>query len=124
MSGIRRGCVVAFGITNPETGSEDLVVVAETRANDAKTRKRLASEVRKRVRSVIRVSPDAVLLVPPRTVPKTPSGKLRRGETRDRYLNKALTQRRPPVWVQVARLAVGAGGAALVAWLWRRGKEE
>src|SRR5260221_11370175 len=32
--GIRRGCVVAFGVTRPELGTEALVVVAETRATD------------------------------------------------------------------------------------------
>jgi acyl-CoA synthetase (AMP-forming)/AMP-acid ligase II len=120
IDGIRKGCVVAFGVTNPGTGSEDLVVVAETRSTSLEARKKLGSEVRRRVREVVRVSPDEVVLVPPRTVPKTPSGKLRRGETRERYLSKTLTQRRPPAWVQVGRLAAGAGASVLLAWLWRR----
>lgn len=124
VDGIRSGCVVAFGVTNAGTGSEDLIVIAETRATDSETRRRLTSEVRRRVRSVARVSPDAVLLVPPRTVPKTPSGKLRRSETRERYLSKTLTQRRPPVWLQIVRLSAGAGASVLLAWLWRRRKRE
>jgi acyl-CoA synthetase (AMP-forming)/AMP-acid ligase II len=120
VDGIRRGCVAAIGVPNPSTGSEDLVVVAETRVKGADARKRLAAEARKRISSVTKVSPDEIVLVPPRTVPKTPSGKLRRAETRGRYLSKTLTQRRPPAWVQVSRLAVGAGVSALVAVLWRR----
>ncbi len=120
VGGVRRGCVVAIGVPNPVTASEDLVVIAETRKQDSKSRRRLAAEVRRRIAAATRVSPDAVVLVPPRTVPKTPSGKLRRSETRSRYLGKTLTQRRPPVWLQLARLALGAGWVALLAFLWRR----
>ncbi len=117
VDGIRRGCVAAVGVSNPATGSEDLIVVAETRKKDPATRRRLAAEVRSRISRATKVSPDEVVLVPPRTVPKTPSGKLRRAETRGRYLSKTLTQRRPPTWVQIARLAAGAGWVALVAFL-------
>jgi len=120
VDGIRRGCVAAIGVSNPTTGSEDLVVIAETRKEGPRTRRRLAAEVRRRISDATKVSPDEVLLVPPRTVPKTPSGKLRRAETRGRYLSKTLTQRRPPVWVQVARLALGAGWVAFLAFLWQR----
>ncbi len=104
-------------------GVEQMVVVAETRKKDPEVRGKLAAAVRKRVNSVIRVSPDAVELVPPRTVPKTPSGKLRRAECRDRYLNHALVPRRLPAWVQVVRLggaAAVAAGAYFLTQLWRR----
>ena len=120
VDGIRRGCVAAIGVSNPTTGSEDLVVIAESRKEGSGTRRRLAAEVRRRISDATKVSPDEVLIVPPRTVPKTPSGKLRRAETRGRYLSKTLTQRRPPVWVQIARLALGAGWLAFLAFLWRR----
>ena len=43
--GIRRGCVVAFGVSRPELGTESLVVVAETRATDAGERERLSGAV-------------------------------------------------------------------------------
>ncbi|MCP3961730.1 MAG: fatty acyl-AMP ligase [bacterium] len=116
---IRRGCVAAFGVPSSRTGSEDLVVVAETRKKDPEIRQRLASEVRRRVSSAIKVAPDAVELVPPRTVPKTPSGKLRRTECRDRFLNGALTPRRRPAWVQITRLGGAALGTYLLTRLWR-----
>ena len=119
VDGIRKGCVAAFGVPSARTGSEDLVVVAETRQQDPEALRRLASEVKRRVAAEVRVSPDAVELVPPRTVPKTPSGKLRRAETRERYLAGALTPRRLPVWVQVLRLAGAGAGAFLLARLWR-----
>jgi acyl-CoA synthetase (AMP-forming)/AMP-acid ligase II len=39
--GIRRGCVAAFGIPDPATGTERLVVVAETRERDRTRREAL-----------------------------------------------------------------------------------
>ena len=120
VDGIRKGCVVAFSVGGVERGREQLVVVAETRQQDAEARAKLAAEVRRQVRSTVQVAPDVVELVVPRVVPKTPSGKLRRAETRDRYLNRALVPHRRPVWVQVLRLGAASAAATLVTWLWRR----
>ena len=119
VDGIRKGCVAAFGVADAGGGREDLVIVAETRKRDPQVRARLAAEVRRRVSSAIEVAPDVVELVPPHTVPKTPSGKLRRGETRTRFLTGELTPRRPPVWLQVVRLGAAALAATGVAWIWR-----
>ncbi|MBI4466746.1 MAG: fatty acyl-AMP ligase [Acidobacteria bacterium] len=105
--GVRRGCVAAFGVAEPRTGTEGLVLVAETRETDATVRARLASEISKRVGAAARISPDVVKLVPPQTLPKTPSGKLRRGECRKLYLSGTLGQLRPPAWLQVTRLVTG-----------------
>ncbi len=118
VGGIRKGCVVAFSVAGGG-GREDLVVVAETRKQDPQVRARLAAEVRRRVSSAIGVAPDAVELVPPHTVPKTPSGKLRRAETRARFIAGELTPRRQPVWLQVVRLGTAALAATGIAWIWR-----
>ncbi len=118
VDGIRRGCVAAFGVSGAD-GREQLVVVAETRELDPQARARLATEVRRRVNSVIKVAPDAVELVLPHTVPKTPSGKLRRAECRDRFVGGELTPRRLPVWFQVARLGTAALAATWITWIWR-----
>jgi len=48
-----------------------------------------------------------VRLVPPQSIPKTPSGKLRRGACRDLYLQNALLQRPAPAWLQVTKLVAG-----------------
>ena len=117
---VRKGCVAAFGVPGALTGSEDLVVVAETRVKDPEILRKLATEIKKRVHAGIEISPDVVELVPPRTIPKTPSGKLRRATTRDRFLDGALIPKRLPAWMQVARLAGAAAGALLGAWLWRK----
>ncbi len=118
VDGIRKGCVAAFGVAGGG-GREDLVVVAETRKQDPQVRAKLAAVVRRRISSAIGVAPDVVELVPPHTVPKTPSGKLRRAETRARFIAGELTPRRPPVWVQVVRLGAAAVAATGIAWIWR-----
>jgi 1-acyl-sn-glycerol-3-phosphate acyltransferase len=129
VDGIRRGCVVAFGVESAALGTERLVVVAETRVTDERERDRLAGAVTARVAEAIEVPPDEVLLVPPGAVPKTSSGKVRRGGTREQYLAGALG--RPPrtALPRRARLlaaalveagrpwARGARRAAYAAWL-------
>ncbi|MEM7353412.1 MAG: fatty acyl-AMP ligase [Acidobacteriota bacterium] len=125
VEGVRRGCVAAFGVANPKTGSESLVVIAETRKTDPEEKQRMASEIKHRVRAVVKSSPDVVECVPPHCVPKTPSGKLRRAECRKRYLNGNLIPRKRPVWVQLLRLGAAASGAYALSLLWRlrsRGK--
>ncbi len=108
IEGIRRGCVVAFGVPNAALGTEALVIVAETRVEDDAVRERLAGAVTERVAEAVEVPPDQVVLVPPGAVPKTSSGKVRRAATRERYLQGALG--RPPrtTPAQTARLAASA----------------
>ena len=108
VEGIRRGCVVAFGVPNAALGTEGLVVVAETRVEGDAARERLAGAVTERVAEAVDVPPDQVILVPPGAVPKTSSGKVRRAATREQYLQGALG--RPPrtTLAQKARLAASA----------------
>jgi len=107
VEGVRRGCVAAFAVPEPKSGTEALVLVAETRATDSAARARITAEIMRRVNSNARVSPDVVRLVPPQSIPKTPSGKLRRGACRELYLRDALLQRPAPAWLQVTRLVAG-----------------
>lgn len=85
VDGIRVGCCAAFGVTNAARGTEDLVLVCETRTDDAQERARLMSEVRTAVLEAIGATPDVVVLVAPGTVPKTSSGKIQRDLMRKRY---------------------------------------
>ncbi|MGH9788902.1 MAG: fatty acyl-AMP ligase [Candidatus Acidiferrales bacterium] len=107
VEGVRRGCVAAFAVPEPKSGTEALVLVAETRATDGVARARITAEIMRRVNSSARVSPDVVRLVPPQSIPKTPSGKLRRGACRELYLQDALLQRPVPAWLQVTKLVAG-----------------
>jgi acyl-CoA synthetase (AMP-forming)/AMP-acid ligase II len=113
VEGVRRGCVAAFAVPEPRSGTEALVLVAETRATDEATRARITTEIMRRVNANAHVSPDVVRLVPPQSIPKTPSGKLRRGACRELYLRNALLQRPAPAWLQVTKLVAGNAVSSL-----------
>ncbi|MGQ4619327.1 AMP-binding protein [Nocardia sp. R7R-8] len=84
---VRPGHVTAFG--HDDGLREDLVVVAELGAVESREPIdlfALARRIRTAVASTHEVMPGAVLLVEPGRIPKTSSGKLRRGECRARYL--------------------------------------
>lgn len=90
--GVRKGCMVAFSAPNLETGTEDLIVVAESREVDAARRDEVSRSIAGEILSTVGIRPDATILVPPRTIPKTSSGKLQRLLTRQRYLDGTLLQ--------------------------------
>ena len=103
--GVRKGCVVAFGAADPKTGTERLVVVAETRENDPASRARIAQAITAQVSTALGLPPDVVEVVPPNAIPKTSSGKLQRDATKKRFLSGELRSDTPPVWLQIGRLA-------------------
>ncbi len=113
VEGIRKGCVVAFGAPSETLGTESLVVVAETRREDAAGRDALATLVTERVADAVGAPPDAVVLVAPGAVPKTSSGKIRRQETRQRYLEGRLGRERGTTWGQRLTLLGGAAREAV-----------
>jgi 1-acyl-sn-glycerol-3-phosphate acyltransferase len=119
VAGVRRGCVVAFGVDNPSLGTEALVVVAETRADDEQERDRLTAAVVERVQAAVDVPPDRVVLVAPGAVPKTSSGKVRRADAKALFLSGGLGRTPRTTGVQKARLAAAAAGLALSAALGR-----
>ncbi len=102
--GIRKGCIVAFGLKDEGSGTEKLVVVAETRERDAARRGGIASSITELVTQGLGLPPDRVELIPPGSIPKTSSGKLRREETKQLYLAGTLSASRAPAWLQIARL--------------------
>jgi 1-acyl-sn-glycerol-3-phosphate acyltransferase len=113
VEGVRRGCVVAFGVPSASLGTEALVVVAETRAADEADRERLAAAVTERVAAAVEIPPDRVVLVAPGAVPKTSSGKLRRADTRAQYLAGALGERPRTSLAQTLRLLRAAAAERL-----------
>lgn len=119
VEGIRRGCVVAFGVPDPTSGTERLIVVAETRVEGRNGRAALAARASEHIARQLGLPPDRVELVPPGAIPKTSSGKLRRAETKRRWLEGALGAGRRPLWWQVARMAT-AGAAARTGRTLRR----
>jgi 1-acyl-sn-glycerol-3-phosphate acyltransferase len=106
--GIRKGCIVAFGVTDESSGTEKLVVVAETRERDFAKRAALAASVTEFVSQGLGLPPDRVELIPPGSIPKTSSGKLRREETKQLYIAGTLSASRAPAWLQIARLGISS----------------
>ena len=114
--GIRTGCVAAFGAADAERGTEQFVIVAETRtANDA-ARGALVQAVTREVGLALGVAPDRVVLAPPGSVAKTSSGKIRRGATRDAWLAGRIGRTRAGVAAQWLRLGAAAAAATAAAW--------
>ena len=105
--GIRKGCVVAFGLKDASSGTEKLVIVAESREENAAKRAKIAAAINDEVSRGLGLPPDRVELIPSGSIPKTSSGKLRRDETKQLYAAGTLTAGRPPAWVQIARLGTG-----------------
>ncbi len=104
VSGVRRGCVAAFGSRDPAAGTERLVVVAETRATAKDELRRIEREVMERVSEAIGAPPERVELIAPHSIPKTSSGKIRRNETRRLFERAELKVTRRAPAVQIVKL--------------------
>jgi fatty-acyl-CoA synthase len=74
----------AFAEPNPDTGTEDLIVVVEARERDPESRTRIAKAVRGELLAVLGVKADRVHVCPFGAIPRTTSGKIQRAETRRR----------------------------------------
>ena len=82
---VRHGCVAAFSVERAD--EEVLVVVAEVRdGRDLPDAKALARAIRRHGH----IDPHTIVFVPPRSIPKTTSGKIRRAETRQLWLDDKL----------------------------------
>ncbi len=130
IDGIRFGRVAVFGSADPHSGTERLVVLAETRARRAEARRRLEEEVRAKTTDLIGIPPDEIVLAPPNTVLKTSSGKLRRAASRKLFESGAIGKPTRALWWQLTRLmlaglvpqlhrlAASAAAAAYAGWAW------
>jgi fatty-acyl-CoA synthase len=106
--GIRKGCIVAFGLKDEGSGTEKLVVVAEVRERDARGRAAIVAAVTEQISHGLGLPPDHVVLLPPGSIPKTSSGKLRREETKQLFQRGTLSASKAPAWLQIARLGAGS----------------
>lgn len=118
LDGIRQGCVAAFGSPDPGTGTERLVVVAETRRQGVEQRAHLIDAINKLALEIVGVPPDEVVLTKPNSVLKTSSGKIRRADTQKRFETNQLEQTEKALWLQVLRL----GSSAIVPQAQRIGR--
>jgi fatty-acyl-CoA synthase len=86
--GVRKGNVVAFSV--PGATSEEIVIVTETAETDAAKRAELAAAIKRHVNEAMALAVGDVTLVGVGELPKTTSGKLQRGKTREQYLGGTL----------------------------------
>ena len=108
ISGIRRGCVAVFGSPDPVSGTERLVVLAETREDEKKAREQLIHQINATAVDILGTAADEVVLAPPHTVLKTSSGKIRRAASREYYERRGAHVRPAPIWLQFVHLCVRA----------------
>jgi len=107
LQGIRKGCVAVFGAKDAHSGTERVVVLAETRVIDAAERDRLRAQIDALAVPLIGMPADEIVFAPPHSVLKTSSGKIRRAASRTAYESGALRGTRA-VWLQIVRLAFAA----------------
>ncbi len=110
LAGVRKGNVLVFGSADPHSGTERLVVLAETRLSDPQQLEQLRSRVFELAVQLVGNPPHELLLLPPQSIPKTSSGKLRRAAACDLYEQGLLGQQHK-AWRQYLNLArIGLGG--------------
>jgi 1-acyl-sn-glycerol-3-phosphate acyltransferase len=108
LAGIRRGCVAIFGSMDAASGTERVVVLAETREADPSRHAAIKRKINELAVSLIGAPVDDIVLAPPHTVPKTSSGKIRRVAARDYYERGPSAVKPQAVWWQFVRLAIGS----------------
>jgi 1-acyl-sn-glycerol-3-phosphate acyltransferase len=125
LDGIRKGHVAVFGSPDPASGTERVVVLAETRKRNAESRAALEAAIKALAADLIATPPEVVVLAPPNTVLRTSSGKIRRSACRALYEQGRIGAAGTAVWMQVARLALAGVGPQcaralgnLRAWLY------
>lgn len=102
--GVRQGCVTAFEVLDAQHGTEQLVVVAETREKKSFQRNKIIDSIKEVIATSLDIVPDHVVLVAPHIVPKTSSGKLQRAACKTMYVEGRLNRMQIPAWLQIIRL--------------------
>ena len=118
IAGVRKGGVAVFPATDRRSGTERLVVLAETRVDEPLRRQQMIQAITALSATLLGAPADDVVLAPPRSVLKTSSGKTRRAACRELYEQGRLgvTQRAP--WRQWLALEAAAA-TARVRRAWR-----
>ncbi len=111
IEGLRPGCAVALGSVPDGGDGEELLVLAERSREGRRDPAAVAAEVRQAVLARTGVEPREVRILEPGTLPRTSSGKMRRGEALRRFQAGTLA---PPRRGEVLALVreVVAGGLA------------
>jgi 1-acyl-sn-glycerol-3-phosphate acyltransferase len=116
LAGVRKGGVAAFGTTDQETGTERLILVAETAEADPARRRELNARITECVTAAASEPADEIILAAPHSVLKTSSGKLRRAATRQAYLEGSLGRAVRNPALQMLRLLLESANLAVRRW--------
>ncbi len=108
VDGVRKGCVAVIAGADATTGTERLIVIAETRLTESATRDELKKRILSASGAILELPPEEIVLVPPHAVPKTSSGKIRRAATRELYATQKLG--RHERWPGLQLLHLGLAG--------------
>ena len=119
IEGVRKGCVAVFASSDPNAGTERLVVVAETREEDSERRRGIVEVVTRTAAALLGAGPDEIVLAPPHSVLKTSSGKIRRSAVRELFESGALQRGAGSVRMQIVRLALAGARGVLRSWTLR-----
>ena len=119
VDGVRKGCVAVFASADPRAGTERLVVVAETREDDAERKREIEDAITRTAVALLGGGPDEIVLAPPHSVLKTSSGKIRRTAVRELFESGALRRGAGSVRVQVIRLALAGARGTMRSWALR-----
>jgi fatty-acyl-CoA synthase len=88
VDGVRAGNAVAVRIDAGSRRERFAVVLESKLSGDAEAERALAKEVNARVRDAVDMRPYAVVVLPAGSLPKTPSGKVKRAATAVQYADK------------------------------------
>ena len=88
VKGVRAGRVVAFGVFNETSGTEEVVLVAEVDTESEEQREQIADAIRQAVTRGSAIALRHVSLVAPKWLIKTSSGKNARGANKEKYLKE------------------------------------
>jgi len=100
--GVRRGCVAVFGSADPGSGTEKVVVLAETRLEQGAGHDALRASIAQTALRILGAPADDIVLAAPHSVLKTSSGKIRRAASRELYERGLVNARQPAIWHQKA----------------------
>lgn len=122
LADVRRGCVAAASHLPAGRETEAVVLFVEHRKSVPPERlEQLRARAREAVLARVGLTVDRVELLAPGTLPRTSSGKIRRGEAMRRYLAGTLT---PPLAVGPLRLATALVRSRIAHWRLGRAKNE
>lgn len=108
---VRKGGVVVFGSTEKSSGTERIVIAAETDVTDTAALESLRRRISTAANDILGMPPDTIVFFAPESIPKTPSGKIRRAETRELFESGRLGREKRTHRTQLFRF-------------WMRGIEE